>query len=298
MGHSVGLLWPWRAARLTFRPDVGWAAAVVVPVVVLLMAYGMHKQLVGAKALTPTTAPKNFKSWWGRGSFIGKVIRTAAAAGFLTLALAGPQSGYKDERLNFGGKDIIVAVDGSHSMMYAEDGRKDKVKQELTDFVEHLRGTDRIGLVVFAGTARTASPVSMDYGNFVFKIGRLEVEARGLKEGSKLAEGIKQSVRAFETTKKVGDREWVIILISDGDVFGEDLEEAIKVAAENKIPVYTVGKGTEQGTTMLVPTEDGKGLEPILTAEGAKAMTRLNETPLKDLASRTGGSYFRADGRR
>jgi len=272
-----------------------WAVGIGVPVLALLIAWGIKKKLDAAKRLSPGTAPKSFRSWWGARRFLGKSALMLAAAGLVGLAAGDPRGGMVDERVNFGGKDIVVTVDGSHSMVYAEDGRMARTQKELNDFITRLQGTDRVGLVVFAGKTRTASPISIDYGNFEFKINRLDVEARGIGEGSDLAAAIKYSAAHFETAKKLGDRQRILIVVSDGDVPDGEIAAAIASAAEHGVTVYAIGVGDPAGTKIKMPTADGTGTEYLIDNKtGAPAVTRLNEGPLRQLAERTGGAYFRA----
>jgi len=275
-----------------------WVVGIGLPVLALLVAWGMKKRLESAKRLSPGTAPKTFTSWWGARRFLGKTAIGLAAVGLIGLAAGDPRGGMVDERVNFGGKDIVVTVDGSHSMVYAEDGRMARTQKELNEFITRLQGTDRVGLIVFAGKARTASPISIDYGNFEFKINRLEIESRGIGEGSDLAAAIKYSAAHFETAKKLGDRQRILIVISDGDVPDAEIAAAIAAAAEHKITVYAIGVGDPAGTKIKMPTADGTGTEYLIDSKtGLPAITRLNEAPLRQLAERSGGAFFRADGK-
>lgn len=275
-----------------------WVVGLGLPVAILLAAYGIKKKLDAAKRLSPGTAPKSFGSWWGARRFLGKSALALAALGLIGLAAGDPRGGMVDERVNFGGKDIVVTVDGSHSMVYAEDGRMARTQKELNEFITRLQGTDRVGLVVFAGKSRTASPISIDYGNFEFKINRLDVEARGIGEGSNLAEAIKYSASHFETAKKLGDRQRILIIISDGDVPDSEIAAAIAAASEHGVTVYAIGVGDPAGTKIKMPTADGAGTEYLIDAKtGSPAITRLNEAPLRQLAERTGGAYFRSGGK-
>ncbi|MDE2144141.1 MAG: VWA domain-containing protein, partial [Elusimicrobia bacterium] len=165
-----------------------------------------------------------------------------------------------------------------------------------SQFIERLQGTDRVGLVVFAGQARTASPISIDYGNFEFKINRLEYEARGLKEGSDLGAAVKFAAESFDNAKKIGDRPRILIVVSDGESFDSEIETAIKAAKDHNVTIYTIGMGTAAGTKMKVPTEDGKGTEYIIDSQtGQPAVSHLVEAKLRRLAESTGGAYFHAD---
>lgn len=283
-------------SALTFtNPALLWGLLALVPIVGGLLAYRIIKRIRAAKKLSPLDAPKDFRSWFGAKRYLFKSAITLLALAMLAMAAGGPIFGKADTRLNFGGKDIIVSVDGSHSMVYAEDGRHERTKEELQSFIERLQGSDRVGLVVFAGSARTAAPLSIDYGNFEFKVRRLERESRGLSDGSDLVESIKHSARSFKTAKKIGDRERILIVISDGDIFDQELQEAIETAKKNNITIYAIGVGTPGGTKIAVPNAEGDGTTYLVDENtGDAAVTRLNETTLRTLAESTGGSYFRS----
>lgn len=272
-----------------------WTVGIGLPLIAALIAWGMYKRMQAARALSPGAAPKSFKGWWGRGRFLRKAAMVLAAVGLLGLASTDPKGGQTEQKLDFGGKDVMVTVDGSYSMIYAEDGRLLRTKKELTDFIERLRGADRVGLVIFAGEPRVASPISIDYGNFEFKVGRLEHETRGLKEGSNLAEAVKYSAERFETVKKIGDRQRIMIVVSDGDVDAAEIDAAIKAAREHGITIYAIGVGDPSGTRIKIPTEDGKGTEYLIDEKTDRpAVTKLVEEPLRRLSESTGGAYFRS----
>lgn len=275
-------------------PAFLWALGLGVPLLLGLLAYGIVKRIKAAKKLSPATAPRSFRDWWGKRRFMRKAALVGAAVSLLSIAASGPNSGTHDERLNFGGKDILIAVDGSQSIVYAEDGRFDKTREELLAFIEKLRGTDRVGLVVFAGEARTASPVSIDYANFEYKVNRLDIEARGLEPGSHLSLAIEQAARSFKSVKKLDDRSQVLIVISDGDISSAEVDLAVDAAKRNGITVYTIGVGGPVGSRMKVP--DGEGGTRYVTddATGLPAVTHLNESTLKQIAAQTGGAYFHA----
>lgn len=277
------------------EPLLLWGLAAALPVLAGFLAYGLIKKFKAAQSLAPAAAPASLPVWAGWRKFLVKSALVLGAGSLLGLGASGPIAGTKDERLNFGGKDILMAVDGSYSMVYASDGRLARTKKELSDFISHMQGSDRVGLVVFSGAARTASPLSIDYGNFAFKIRALEREARGLKEGSDLVAAIKHSAASFDTVKKIGDRPRILIVISDGDIFDQEIEQAVKAAKDAKISVYTIGVGSLEGTKMLVPTEDGKGTVYLRDSIGQPARSYLKEQPLRQIAARTGGAYFRAE---
>jgi len=281
---------------LLSSPALLAAAVVGVPLAALLIWYGLRRNVKAARELSPGAAPKTAGSWWGLRRHLLKSALFLGALGLVGLAATDPRGGATDQRVNFGGKDLVVAVDGSYSFVYAEDGRMAEAKKDLAQFVERLQGTDRVGLVVFSGNARTASPISIDYGNFEFKINRLEVESRGLKEGSDLGAAVAFAAQSFDGVKRVGDRPRILIVVSDGEAFDSEIDAGIKAAKEHNVTIYAIGIGAAAGTKMKVPTLDGKGTEYLMDSKtGAPAVSYLVEGNLRRLAESTGGAYFHAD---
>ena len=83
---------------------------------------------------------------------------------FIILASAGPQIGTKLTQLNRKGVDVIIALDTSTSMdaIDVSPSRIEKAKHELSRFINVLDG-DRVGLIVFAGSAHLHCPLTSDY---------------------------------------------------------------------------------------------------------------------------------------
>jgi hypothetical protein len=272
-----------------------WAAIGGVALAGAFVAWGLVKRLRDARTLSPGTAPKSFRGWWGKRGFIARTGLFLAALTLIGVTMADPRGGARDERVNFGGKDVEVVVDVSHSTTYAEDGRAERMRAELHEFITRLQGTDRVGLVVFAGQARTASPISVDYSNFEFKIDRLDVESRGLTEGSDLAGAVRYAAERFDFAKRIGERDRIMIVISDGDVSDAEIAAAVTAAQQHHVTIYAIGVGSPQGSRIIVPNADGNGSAPLVDSRtGQPATTRLVEGPLRTLAERTGGAYFRS----
>jgi len=78
----------------------------------------------------------------------------------------------------------------------------------------------------------------------------------------------------------------VIILISDGEDFGENTGESIKQIQDEGIKLFTLGVGTRQGSRLYA----GSGFKT--DRQGNTVITRLDSRSLESLADRTGGEYF------
>jgi Ca-activated chloride channel family protein len=214
-----------------------------------------------------------------------------AAIGLLLVAIAGPQWGFQWEEVRREGVDLIVAVDTSRSML-AEDvkpNRLERAKLGIQDLVAQLRG-DRIGLVAFAGSAFTQCPLTLDYAAFSESLRALQV---GIipKGGTAIGEAIRTSIEAFEGHQ---GQHTALILITDGEDHGGDIEEAIQAATDRGIRIYTVGIGSPDGD--LIPiTVDGQQTF-VKDRKGQVVKSRLDEAVLQKIAAETNGAYVRAAG--
>ncbi|HNC29640.1 MAG TPA: VWA domain-containing protein, partial [Cyclobacteriaceae bacterium] len=78
----------------------------------------------------------------------------------------------------------------------------------------------------------------------------------------------------------------IIILISDGEDFGEETADVAQEIEDEGIKLFTLGIGTEKGGQI----RSGSGYKT--DKSGNVVVSKLNSTSLMALASRTGGKYF------
>ncbi|UIP30153.1 VWA domain-containing protein [Photobacterium sp. TLY01] len=184
-------------------------------------------------------------------------------------------------------RDMLLAVDLSGSMSIEDmvDGqgntidRLTAVKQVVTDFISKRQG-DRLGLVLFANHAYLQTPLTFDLNTVKQQLGRTVLGLIG--QSTAIGEGLGIAAKSFINSDA---EQRVIILLSDGANTSGVINplEAAKLAAENKVRIYTVGIGAEEmvqrsffGDRMVNPSQD------------------LDEHALTQIASLTGGQYFRA----
>lgn len=209
------------------------------------------------------------------------------AAVMVLMALAGPRYGFRWEKIERRGVDIIVALDCSRSML-AEDikpTRLTRAKYEIIDLLGMLAG-DRIGLVAFAGSAFPQCPLTMDYSAFHLFLESLTPDMLPVG-GTNLGDAVKTAVSCFNT-EDASDK--AIVLITDGEqTIGSDPIEAARVAAEKKIKIFCIGVGNDQGAP--VPENSGGFTK---NRAGKIVLTRLDEKTLQQMAAVTGGQYVRS----
>ena len=212
--------------------------------------------------------------------FIMRVITLVV----LAIALARPQSSNTTENIDSEGIDIVLAMDGSGSMI-AEDFKPNRIeaaKALALNFVDQ-RPTDRIGLVIFSGESFTMCPITIDHG--VLKEQISQVKNGMITDGTSIGMGLATAVDRLRFTK---GKSKVIILTTDGvnNMGLIDPTTALEIAKAYKVRVYTIGIGTIGQAPMPVQTPMGvqKQMVPV----------EIDEPLLKKIAAETNGKYFRA----
>jgi Ca-activated chloride channel family protein len=204
------------------------------------------------------------------------------------VALARPQWGFTWEESKRKGRDVIVAIDTSRSML-ADDVKPNRLmraKLAAQTLIGELSG-DRVGVVAFAGTAFLQAPLTVDYVAALNALKELDTEI--IPQGGTNLEGaLRAAVDAFG---KGESENRALIVISDGEELDTD---AAKAAGElqGKVRVFSVGVGTEEGALIPVRTARG-GTAFVKDDAGNVVRTKLEEMRLRGIAEATGGFYLR-----
>lgn len=182
------------------------------------------------------------------------------------------------------GIDIILAMDVSLSMMAMdfEPNRLEAAKKVAKEFVEGRIG-DRVGLVVYAGEAYTASPGTVDHEALMAQIDSIGNEP--IDGGTAIGTGLGTAVARLRDDKLPSK---VVILLTDGSNNAGEVDpvSAAELAKEKNVRVYTIGVGT-----------NGEAPTPVITPFGVRfemAPVEIDESTLRSIAKITGGQYFRA----
>lgn len=218
--------------------------------------------------------------------FTKLILRTLYFVLFL-IAFAGPSIGNSYKEIQEEGKDIFIAVDLSQSMVATDilPNRLSRIQFELKELIKTFP-SDRIGLIIFSTEAFLQLPLTYDQSVLNLYIDGLNI---GLVPnlGTDLTTPLKMALNKFEKDESQEVKSKAVILISDGEHFGDDLEEVADQMQKNGIRVFSLGVGSERGGEM--PRGNGLVMDP---KTGKPALTRLNRAPLQYLASETGGEYF------
>lgn len=213
----------------------------------------------------------------------------------LIVGAAGPQWGRDWGQSAAPGRDLMVVLDLSRSMLAENPSRLARAQKALEDLGETVRrrGGHRIGLVIFAGHAKLVCPLTHDYDHFIemvrgFKPDTIDpslLPEENAPSGTRIGEALILAVDSLDPeVKGVQD----ILLVSDGDDPAGDDEwvRGLRYAKLHDIPVSTAGVGDPEKASP-VPLD-----KTVLTHDGKKVLTRLEEKPLQEIARRTGGTYL------
>lgn len=214
------------------------------------------------------------------------VTLRSACLGAWIVAAAGPRVGSARAEIRTEGISIVLCVDISSSMLaedFAPANRIDVARQTAIEFV-HARTSDRIGLVAFAAQALTQVPITTDYA--VLEQALLQLRVGMLEDGTAIGTAI---ATAANRLRRAPGKSKVIVLLTDGENNRGivDPRTAAQAAASFGIRIYTIGVGTQ-------------GEAPVPTGQGPQGLryqslpVELDERLLTDVATMTGGRYFRA----
>lgn len=221
------------------------------------------------------------------------LLRTAAFA-LIIVSLLGPSFGETTKEIKTVGKDIFICLDLSESMNAFDvpPTRLEKMKFELKNISDAL-SSDRIGLIMFSQEAFLQCPLTYDKNALNLFIQALHT---GLVPGGGTDFGppLEMALEKFETdqSSEGQSKAQVIVLISDGEDFGEKTEEIAADLEDAGVTLFTLGIGTASGSKI----QTARGFKR--DNNGEEVITRLNPESLQNLANATKGKYFEINDRK
>lgn len=267
--------------HIIFGQPCFFVLLVLIPV--LIYWYISKNNLHQGSILISDSSARGLSSWKSSFRHLPFVLRLITLA-FVITALARPQTKFEEQNAEGEGVDIVLCIDVSGSMT-AQDltpNRLEAAKSVAIDFV-NKRITDRVGIVIFSGESFTQCPLTTDHPVLISAIENIRNGL--LEDGTAIGSGLGTSVDRLRTSKS---KSKVVILLTDGENNGGliDPETAKEIAKAFQVKVYTIGVGT-----------DGYAPQPVNTPMGVvmqNGKVSIDEKLLKEIASQTGGKYFRA----
>ncbi len=242
---------------------------------------------------------------WRRGGRLGRRLGSRArhrgwklalrilAGAALLLAALGPALGVSQQPVRTAGKDVWLLVDVSRSMDAPDVAptRLLRAQAELQVLVTQFPA-DRLGLVVFGAEAVVQCPLTYDQKAVQVFISTLRTDLlppgpTALRAPLELVlSRLAPVAPAMPALTSAVPRATALVVVSDGEDFGENLEPVLRALSRTGARVYSVGVGTVEGAK--IPKASGAFL---LDSKGQPVLTRLRESPLLQLAAQTGGQY-------
>lgn len=265
--------WLWLLLAVVLLPLLYWALR--------LYARRKVRRLGNVRTLTalmPDSSPA--RGWI-------KIALLSLAVGFMALALARPQMGSKLRSTETEGREIVLVVDVSNSML-ADDvspSRMERTRYAIARLLESMK-EDRVGVVAFADEAEVLLPITGDYKMARSMVKRLSPTLIA-RQGTDIGNALEVALLSFtESTHNKNSR--VIILITDGEAHDADTDAAIARAKAEGVMVCAIGIGTPEGVPLSI---NGTIMED---EDGKMVVTKLGEALLQQIADETGGMYMRS----
>jgi len=212
----------------------------------------------------------------------------------LSISLAGPRVGSKLKEVEKKGREIIIALDVSNSMLAQdiEPNRLIRAKQAISRLLDGLVD-DRIGLIIFAGDAYTQIPLTNDYSAAKMFLDAINTDMVS-KQGTNLGAAIDLAVKSFtpdltDAGGNISSTAKAVIIITDGENHESGVFESAQKAKEKGIVIHAVGIGDPAGVP--IPLSYGSP-DYKKDREGNVVVSKLDEKTLRQLAEIANGYYI------
>lgn len=247
------------------------------------------------RAVATLFDPVNKKLIFKRFSFTKLFLKTfflCSSIAILFLALLQPQWGKKEQPVKQDTRDLLILLDVSHSML-AQDmkpSRLEFAKLKVRNLLARL-DFERVGLIIFSGSAFVQCPLTNDHPAFLMFLDQIDVES--ISSGTTAMDNaLSKALEVYGASQ--GRKNKLVLLISDGEDFSSNLEAIKQKAAEENIKLFTFGLGSDSGAPIPKFDLTGKQIGHEVDANGQIALSKLNETMLKNLSDSLNGIYLRA----
>ncbi len=221
---------------------------------------------------------------------IVKAVLLSLGCVSLFLVVLRPAWNEKEEVVQQRGRDLFIALDVSRSML-AQDCLPDRLsvaKKKIKQLVQALE-SDRVGLILFAGSAFVSCPLTADKAAFFLFLDSVDVLT--ISSGTTaLDQAVGVALDAFASMPEHKNK--VLVVCTDGEDFSSNLSRMKARAQQQGLHIFTLGVGTAQGAPIPLFDAQGKSAGHQRDKKGAVVMSRLNEGILRNLAVDSGGEYI------
>ena len=268
---------------MTFAQPIWLYGLFLLPVLAALTSYNDRRNRKRLERLVASRLIPDLTDAASRMQKVMKRILFLGALSALLIALARPQVGFTEQEFTRLGRDIMLAIDTSKSMLSTDiaPDRLTRAKLAAQDLLNMMKG-DRFGLIAFAGASQVEAPLTIDYQAVVEAINQLDT--RTVERGGT---DISASIYSAELALGRSEQSYrALVLFTDGEDLDEDSIAAARAAAASGIRIFTVGIGTKEGSLIPIGPDNQQYLRD---KNGQLVRSRLDENRLRQIAHETGG---------
>lgn len=269
-----------------------WYIFALVLIVTGIVLWRYRKKIHVANILTNFSSSNSMLFHFSVTKQLIKTILWVIGVTFLGAALLQPQWDKKEEVIEQQGRDVLIALDVSRSML-AQDYNPTRLafaKKKIQKLVSSL-SSERVGLILFSGTAFVQCPLTHDISAFSLFLD--QVDAETISSGSTALDGaIGKALDVFGAIAQRKNK--LLVVFTDGEDFSSNLAASKQKAQELGLHIFTVGIGTTEGAPVPIVDLEGNRIGHEKDAAGTIVMTRLNEGILRNLADDVGGTYVQS----
>lgn len=272
------------------NPNILWNLLWIIPLLIVFFFVALSKRKKSITAIIGDKNPSDFINLSQNKRTI-KYILLSLSLIFAVVAAARPFWGYEILPFTSSGRDVLIALDTSKSMLSQDvpPSRLEHAKMFIKELIKSSKG-DRFGIIAFAGSAFLECPLTEDKSSLFSMLSELNTTSIPVG-GTNIEKALKTAIKAFKAAQ--GGYK-AIILVTDGDELQGNSVLIIEQIKELKIPLIVVGIG-DPNIPAFIQIKDEKGKDIFLKdAKGEPVKTKLNEKNLKELAEATNGLYVRS----
>ena len=235
---------------IQFDEKIYFYLLAIIPVLVVLFVFLQIWKKRTQKKFADSSLLKRLTPNKSRFKSALKLLFFLLGITFLTLGLVNPKIGTKLETVKREGVDIVFAVDVSKSML-AEDiapNRLEKAKRLVSEIINQL-GSDRIGIIAYAGQAFPQLPITTDYGAAKMFLQNMNTDML-TSQGTAINQALELATSYYDDEEQTNR---VLFIISDGEDHSEGTtSKAVDDAVEEGIRIFTIGVGKSKGAPIPI----------------------------------------------
>lgn len=268
---------------------------IFLPIVVILFIVLIRNHRRVSRAAQILVHPQHRKTIFKHYSPLRQRLKLFLSITAITgvfIALLQPQWGKQEQQVVQEGRDLLIVLDISRSML-AKDfkpSRLDFAKLKIRTLLEKIP-SERVGLIVFSGSAFVQCPLTADHAAFLMFLEHVDTQT--ISSGTTaIDQALVKTISLFENSPTRKNK--LAMLLTDGEDFSYSLDSAQARAIKQNLHLFAIGIGSNEGAPIPKVNERGEQIGHEVDSSGAIALSKLDEGTLQKLCSSLNGHYVRA----